>query len=410
MSAARRPRPDTSPMRASNTASIACCSAGNGCSPRLRKLLPAPLHVVPQQAGQHEARRHRASLGHAPVGVGQCELDEACALRRAALLVEHGAQHGEHALVQSVPAQRLDAGQRMAGLQQLDHLVEQPRHRHVGQQRDRFGHGGGGLLFDLEAELGGEAHRAHQAHRVFAVARGRVADHAQHAPLGIGQAVVKVDHDARFGVVVHRVDGEVAPRRILDLRAPHVVAQHAAAGIDHVGLADQVRLRRAFVALDLIGLAGIAVGAEGRHLDHFVLATAAEHHVHEAEAPSDDEGAPKQRLHLLGRGVGGHVEVLRPPAHQQVAHRTADDVGLVAGRLQRADDLDRMLIDQRVVDAMLVGANVDALAQRHARGFAQQFVNESFDHQALRTGAGYASRARARSPRAPRWGWWPPAR
>ena len=84
--------------------------------------------------------------------------------------------------------------------------------------------------------------------------------------------------------------------------------------------------------VDLLGGGGVQVGAEGRHLDHLVVAAAAEHHVHDAKAPADDEGAPEQRLHLLGRGVGGDVEVLRPQADQQVAHRAADDVGLVAGR------------------------------------------------------------------------------
>jgi len=139
-----------------------------------------------------------------------------------------------------------------------------------------------------------------------------------------------------------------------------------------MGLAHQVGLRRALIALDLVGLARVAVGAEGRHLDHLVLAAAPEHHVHQAKAPPDDEGAAEQRLHLLGGGIGGDVEVLGPAPDQQVAHRAANDVGLVAGGLERADDLDRVVVDQRVVDAVLGGGHVDTLAQRHARsGFAQ---------------------------------------
>jgi hypothetical protein len=35
------------------------------------------------------------------------------------------------------------------------------------------------LRLDLEAQLGGEAHDADDAHRILAVARLRVADHAQ---------------------------------------------------------------------------------------------------------------------------------------------------------------------------------------------------------------------------------------
>lgn len=75
---------------------------------------------------------------------------------------------------------------------------------------------------------------------------------------------------------------------------------------------------------------------------------------------------------------------------QQVAHRAADDVGLVTGLLQRGDDLDRMVVHQRVVDAVLGRRHVDPLAQRHARGFAQQLVDETLDH---------AKRSRIRQPR-----------
>jgi hypothetical protein len=42
MSAASLPRPEMSPMRASNTASMACCSAGNGGSPPSRSASSAP--------------------------------------------------------------------------------------------------------------------------------------------------------------------------------------------------------------------------------------------------------------------------------------------------------------------------------------------------------------------------------
>jgi hypothetical protein len=54
---------------------------------------------------------------------------------RCAAFVQHRVQDREHAAVQALAAQLLDAGQRVAGLQQLDHLVEHARGRHVGQQR-----------------------------------------------------------------------------------------------------------------------------------------------------------------------------------------------------------------------------------------------------------------------------------
>ena len=153
-----------------------------------------------------------------------------------------------------------------------------------------------------KTQLGREAHHADDAHRVFAVAQLGVADHAQHAGARIRQATVVVDHGLRHRVVVHRVDREVAPRGVFDLRAPDVVAQHAAFGVDHVGLVGQLRAAGLLVAGHLFGGGGVQVGTEGRDLDGLVLAPAAEHHVHQAEATADDEGAAEQRLHLLGRG------------------------------------------------------------------------------------------------------------
>jgi hypothetical protein len=91
-------------------------------------------------------------------------------------------------------------------------------------------------------QLGAEAHRADGAHRVFAVARGRIADHAQQLLVRVGDAAVVVHHHARLRVVVHGVDGEVAPRGVLVLRAPDVVAQHPAAGVHRVLHAGQLAL------------------------------------------------------------------------------------------------------------------------------------------------------------------------
>jgi hypothetical protein len=55
-----------------------------------------------------------------------------------------------------------------------------------------------------------QAHGAQHAHRVFAVAGARVADHAQGLLLEVGDAVVVVDDRLGGRVVVQRVDGEVA--------------------------------------------------------------------------------------------------------------------------------------------------------------------------------------------------------
>ena len=327
---------------------------------------PAGQHVMPQQAGQQEAGRHRLALAHPAVSVGQGLADEGLPLglllERAAGLVEHRVEHREHALVQAQGFERLDAGQRMAGLQQLDHLVKHARDRHVGQERRGLGDRRGSALFQREAQFGGKARGADQAHWVFTVTRGRVADQAQQLGSHVGDAVVVVDHDLGLGVVIHRVDGEVAARRILDLRAPDVVAQHPAAGVHRMRAAGQRGHAGLLVAGHLGGLAVVHVGAEGRHLDHLVVAATAMDHVHDAEAPADDEGPPEQALDLLGRGIGGHVEVLGPQAHQQVAHRAAHHIGPKAGLLQGAHHLDGALVHQRRVDAMRADRHLHPLA------------------------------------------------
>src|SRR5690606_21564248 len=195
-----------------------------------------------------------------------------------------------------------------------------------------------------------------------------VADHAQHALLGVLDATVVVDDRAGARVVVHGVDGEVAAGGVLVLGAPDVVAQHAAAGVHDVRLVGQLLLGSLLIALDLLGGVGIQVGAEGRDLDHFVFATAAVDHVHDAKTPPDDEGAAKQGFDLLGRGVGGHIEILGAQAQQQVAHGAADDVGLEAGILQGLDHLAGALVHQVGIDAVPAGRHVDALAGGDARG------------------------------------------
>ena len=56
--------------------------------------------------------------------------------------------------------------------------------------------------------------------------------------------------------------------------------------------------------------------------------------MNQAETASDDEGAAKLVLHVLGAGVGGHVEVLGHNAQQRVAYGTTNNVGLEARPLQ----------------------------------------------------------------------------
>ena len=171
--------------------------------------------------------------------------------------LHHDVEQGVNAFGQALLFQLRNAGQRMAGLQQLEHFVKQTALWHIGQQLERALQGCRGFALQLKAQarqLSSETHRADDAHGVFAVTGGGVANHAQHFFLGVGNAPVVVDDALRFGVVIHRVDGEVTARSVFVLRAPHVVAQHAATRIDSMLHAREFLFAAAFVALDLFGV------------------------------------------------------------------------------------------------------------------------------------------------------------
>ncbi len=119
----------------------------------------------------------------------------------------------------------------------------------------------------------------------------RIADHAQQARAHVFHAAVVVVHGLVGRVVVHRVDGEVAAGGVLGLGAPHVVAQHAAAGVDGVGVVVQLGALDALAGRYLLAFHGVDQRAEGRHLDDLLLASAVERHVHDLEAPADDARA-----------------------------------------------------------------------------------------------------------------------
>ena len=93
------------------------------------------------------------------------------------------------------------------------------------------------------------------------------------------------------------------------LRAKHIVSQHPAV---------------------LVGFGIGLQGAKGGSFDGL----APEHHMDDLEAPSDDAGPAKERLHFLGRGIGGDVEVFGLQPEQRVANAAPDHEGLVAALLQ----------------------------------------------------------------------------
>ena len=346
---------------------------------------PAIAHISPEHTGQQKTGRHRLALAHAAVGVLQGRIHQ-----RLAGALDHQVQQRVDPARQAQRLKLGDTGQRMAGLQQLEHFVKQPALGHIGQQGTHGHQGFGRLGLQLEAqgaELGRETHGTDDAHRVFPVARGRVADHAQQTLLCVLQAPVVVDHDLGGRVVVHGIDGEITPRGVLVLRAPYVVTQHATTGVHRMLHAGQLALAGALVAGHLLGCRVVHVGTEGGNLDHLMFTAAAINHMDDSETSPDDEGTAKQTLDLLGRGIGGHIEILGPQAQQQVAHRAADDVGLKARLLQTLHHVQRPVIHQRRVDPVGCRRDLHPLAEAGAlapglRGgrLAQQLVDEFLDH------------------------------
>ena len=175
---------------------------------------------------------------------------------------------------------------------------------------------------------------------------------------------MEVHHDLRLRVVVHGIHGEVAARGVLVLRAPDVVTQHAAIGVHRVLHMGQCQLAGALIARHLLGLAVVQKGAEGGDFNHLMLAPTAIDHVHDAKALADDEGAAKQAFDLLGRGVGGHVEVLGAQAQQQVTHGATHDVGFIACILEGAHHVHSAMVNQLWIDAVHAGWHLFTLAKR----------------------------------------------
>ena len=91
--------------------------------------------------------------------------------------------------------------------------------------------------------------------------------------------------------------------------------------------------------------------AKGAHLDDLV---APEKDLHQAEAAADNAAVLEQAAHLAGVGVGAHVEILGPPAQEQVAHAPSHQVGLEAVVVQPVEYLQGLGIDVLAADVVLV--------------------------------------------------------
>src|SRR5277367_5087191 len=134
--------------------------------------------------------------------------------------------------------------------------------------------GGAGRWLYFEAELGGEAHRAHHALGILAHPQLGIADGTNEPRLEIADSARIVDDIKSQRAVEQRVDGEVAAKRVFLGRAERIVEANERI----VGIGD-----------------GLGLFAEGRDLD--ILAP--EENVHEAKAPADQARVAEQIAHLL---------------------------------------------------------------------------------------------------------------
>ena len=304
-----------------------------GCRPGHSALgligVPALLDLRPEQRREHECRRDLLAGGDALVGSVQGEHEELLAV----LFGKNHVKHRQKRPVQPFLSEIDEALLGMPAGHQLHHLVKKPSGGNVFKKRRHLRNGSFRRPLHLESQFCRDAHGTHHADRIFAIALERIADHAQTPGRDVLKAVVIVEDLLARGIVVKRVDREVAPGRVLPHLSEHVVADHASVGI----LANSVGVER----------------TERRAFDDLLP----ENHMHEPEAPSDDEGAPLAALDLLGRRIRCNVKVLGPHAKEKVSDSAAHDVGLVAALLQELARSARRETHQIRIDAMLALRN-----------------------------------------------------
>ena len=119
---------------------------------------------------------------------------------------------------------------------------------------------------------------------------------------------MKIDNLLVLNIIIQRITGKIAPKRILRQRAIRIIAHNPAA----------------FVVLH------IAAAAKRADFNRFRT----HHHMHNLETPPDNPAALEHAAYLFRKGIGGHVKIFRRFAQQQITHRTADQIRLKTGTVQ----------------------------------------------------------------------------
>src|SRR5574340_549221 len=103
--------------------------------------------------------------------------------------------------------------------------------------------------------------------------------------------------------------------------------------------------------------------------------------MHQLETPPDDARTAEHAAHLLRRGIGRDVEILRGALQQQIAHRPPPHIGLKARRPQAVGDFLRAVADLPARYTMQFIRYHLRISSRPGSGsLAKYAFEEFFDH------------------------------
>ena len=168
-----------------------------------------------------------------------------------------------------------------------------------------------GGSIDLEAVAGGKAHGAEQCRGVDGEHRVGIVDGADDFVAQVVQTAMIVDDGIVLEVVVDAVDRQVARIGIIE----QVLTEGAIGGI----------CRNERLTLEFLTDA-----PDRHHVRPILIGIMRLGNVATTRLRDGDIEACQLLLHLLGRGIGGEVEIVDGCTQDGVAHSTAVDVGLVA--------------------------------------------------------------------------------
>ena len=207
-------------------------------------------------------------------------------------------------------------------------------------------------ILDGELQPRGEHDRPQHADRILEEPHVRIADAADHPRVQILEASDVVDDRERADVVEQRVDREVPAERVFFGRAVGVVALD-----EPIALPARVQVLPLGVLQRLLFAAG---GIGGEHLRQLRLGRGrldlaaergnldglgAELDVGEPEAASDDPAVAKELLDLVRVRGRTDVEVLRPPAEQEIPHAPTHQIPDVIVLVEPVEDFESVRID-----------------------------------------------------------------